>query len=140
MKIQFSRQIFEKYSNVKYHVNFVQWEPSCFVRAEGWTDRHDEANRLLRNFAIAPNNHSYCRKRPRLVATKSVFYHMLCSAGIVTIGTTCFGVIVSSRSSSSQSTHCIIFSGSAGGGYTSSFTSCLLQLQYAVDTWTRAWK
>ena len=48
--------------------------------------------------------------------------------------------MASSRSSSSHSTHCIIFSGSAGGGYTSSLTSCLLQLQYAVDTWTRAWK
>ena len=110
------------------------------MRTDGRTDRHDEANRRFGNFAKAPKNHSYYRKRPLLVTINSVFYHLLFSTGIVTIGTTCFGVIASSRSSSSHSTHCIIFSGSAGGGYTSSLTSCLLQLQYAVDTWTRAWK
>jgi len=41
MKLEFSRQIFEKYSNVKFHEN-----PSSGSRAVpcGQRDRHDEAN------------------------------------------------------------------------------------------------
>jgi len=53
MKIEFSRQIFEKYSNIKFHAN-----PSSGRRVvpcgrtdgrtDGWTnsraDRHDQAN------------------------------------------------------------------------------------------------
>jgi len=35
MKLEFSRQIFEKYSNIK---------PTCSTRSDGRTDRHDEAN------------------------------------------------------------------------------------------------
>jgi len=53
-------------------------------------------------------------------------------------GKTYFGVIDSRRFSSRQSTHWIIFSGSAGMGYKCSSTSCRLQLQYAVETCTKA--
>ena len=35
MKLEFSRQFFEKYSNIK---------PTYSMRSDGRTDRHDEAN------------------------------------------------------------------------------------------------
>ena len=130
---------FRKIPKYKISRKSVQWEPSFSMRTHGLTDM-TKLLAAFRNFANAPKTHSYYSKRPRLVAIKSVFYHMRSSTAIVNTGTTCLGVMPSSRSSSSHSTHCIIFSGSAGGGYTSSLTSCLLQLQYAVDTWTRAWK
>jgi hypothetical protein len=51
MKTEFSRQIFEKYSNF---INFVQWEPSC---SDEQTDRHDEGNsRFSKFFESAQNN------------------------------------------------------------------------------------
>jgi hypothetical protein len=34
MKLEFSRQVLEKYLNVKFHEN-VQWEPSCSTRTDG---------------------------------------------------------------------------------------------------------
>jgi len=40
MKVVFSRHIFEKRSNIKFHENPVQRGPKCSM----WTDRHDEAN------------------------------------------------------------------------------------------------
>ena len=53
MNLEFSGQIFEKYSNIKFHENpSVQWEPSCYML----TDRHDEANSQFRNFTNAPKN------------------------------------------------------------------------------------
>jgi hypothetical protein len=51
MKLEFSRQIFEKYSNFRFHEN-----PSTVsaVVPCGRTDRHDEANsRFFCNFARA---------------------------------------------------------------------------------------
>jgi len=39
MKLEYSRQIFEKFSNIQLHENPFQWEPSCSMRAEGQTDR-----------------------------------------------------------------------------------------------------
>ena len=53
MKLEFSRRIFEKYCNIKFHEN-----PSSGSRVvpHGRTDRHDEANRLFRNFANASKN------------------------------------------------------------------------------------
>ena len=49
MKLEFSRQIFEKHSNIKFYKN-----PSRGSRAvpRGRTDGHDEAN----SFANAPKN------------------------------------------------------------------------------------
>jgi hypothetical protein len=46
--------IFRNYSDIKFHENSVQWEPSCFVRTDGrtdrQTDRHDEANSCFSQF------------------------------------------------------------------------------------------
>jgi hypothetical protein len=41
MKLEISRQVFEKYSNVW---KFFQWESSYSMRMDRQTDRHDEAN------------------------------------------------------------------------------------------------
>jgi len=40
MKLEFSRHIFERYSNIEFNKKFLSWEPSCSMR----TDRHDAAN------------------------------------------------------------------------------------------------
>ena len=47
MKLEFYGQIFEKYSNTKFHEN-----PSSGSRVvpSGWTDRHDEANSRFPQF------------------------------------------------------------------------------------------
>jgi hypothetical protein len=51
MELEFSRQIFEKYSNVKFNEN-----PSSgsrivpFEQTGGLTDRHDEANNRFSQF------------------------------------------------------------------------------------------
>jgi len=37
MKLEFPRQIFEKYSNVKFLSKSVQWEPSYSMRTDGQT-------------------------------------------------------------------------------------------------------
>ena len=47
--LEFSRQIFEKYSNIKFHENPSSGGPSCYLRTDGkrdsQTDRLDKANR-----------------------------------------------------------------------------------------------
>jgi hypothetical protein len=46
MKLEFSRQIFQKYSNIKFHLN-----PSSGSRVpRGRTDRHDESNSRFSQF------------------------------------------------------------------------------------------
>ena len=42
-ELEFPRQIFGKYSDVKLKKKSVQWQPSCSMR----TDRHDEGKSLL---------------------------------------------------------------------------------------------
>jgi len=37
MKLEFSRQIFYKYSNFKFHES-VRWKPRCSMRTDGPTD------------------------------------------------------------------------------------------------------
>jgi len=37
MKFEFSRQNFEKWSNIKFREKSVQWEPSCSMRTNGQT-------------------------------------------------------------------------------------------------------
>ena len=71
IKLKFSRQIFEKYSNVKFHENIssgsrvVPWERTdgrTNGRADGQKDRELEIERdvklivSIRNFANAPKN------------------------------------------------------------------------------------
>jgi len=57
MKLQFTRYIFEKHSNIKLHEKTVQWELSCSMWTDGRT-RHDEANSRFSQF---------CEKRPNIV-------------------------------------------------------------------------
>jgi len=53
IKLEFSRLIFEKYSNIKFHEN----PPSgSGVVPCGRTDGHNEANRRFHNFAKAPKH------------------------------------------------------------------------------------
>jgi len=44
MKLEFYRQLFEKYSNIKFHENPSSGSP---VVPCGQTDTHDEANNLF---------------------------------------------------------------------------------------------
>jgi len=53
-ELEFSRQNFEKYSNIKFHKKSFQREPSGCMRTDGRTDRHDEANSRFSQFANAP--------------------------------------------------------------------------------------
>jgi hypothetical protein len=56
MKLEFSRQIFEKYSNNHISWKSIQWEPSCTMRAEGQMGRHNEANCHFSQFCEHPKN------------------------------------------------------------------------------------
>jgi hypothetical protein len=47
MKLEYSRQIFEKYANIKFHENPSSWSR---VVPCGETDRHDEANSRFSQF------------------------------------------------------------------------------------------
>ena len=57
MKLEFSRQIFEKYSNIKFHEN-----PSSgsrvvpYGRTDRRTNKHDEANSHYSQFFETPKN------------------------------------------------------------------------------------
>jgi len=54
MKIEFSRQIFEKSLNIKFHENLPSGSRDVLCgQTDGRKDRHDEA---FRNFAKAPKN------------------------------------------------------------------------------------
>ena len=51
MKLEYSRQILEKYSNTKFREKSILWESSCLCEQkererERQTDRHDEVNPL----------------------------------------------------------------------------------------------
>ena len=69
MKLEFSRQIFERSVNIKIHQ--IPSSGSCSMQANRRTDGHEEANSRLRNFANASNNMTY------LVATdlRPIRYH-----------------------------------------------------------------
>ena len=55
MKLEFSRQSFEKLSSIKFHKNSSSG--SRFMRTdEGQTDRYDETDTHFRSFSIAPKN------------------------------------------------------------------------------------
>jgi len=47
IKLEFSGQIFKKMLKYQILLTFVQCEPSCSMRTEGQTDRHDEGNSLF---------------------------------------------------------------------------------------------
>ena len=51
-KIEFSRKIFEKYSNIKFHENPSRGGPVVRCgRADGRTDKHDEAYSCFSQFS-----------------------------------------------------------------------------------------
>jgi hypothetical protein len=56
MKLEYSQQIFEKPSNIKFHKKIPLVEGEVF-RSDRQTDRHNKAI-LGRNFANAPVNRS----------------------------------------------------------------------------------
>jgi len=73
MKLEFSRQIFEKYSNIVSNENLSSGSRAIPC---GQTDRHVEANIAFRNFANAPKNlyfnrniYGYCEADGRSVQT-----------------------------------------------------------------------
>jgi hypothetical protein len=49
-KLESCRQIFEKHSHITFHENPSGGEPSCCMKAGGWTDRHDEVNDRVSQF------------------------------------------------------------------------------------------
>ena len=56
MKLEFSRQIFEKSLNIKFHENSASGELRCSMRTDGRTDRQTDMTKLIvafRNFANA---------------------------------------------------------------------------------------
>jgi hypothetical protein len=50
MKLEFSQQIFEKYSNIKFHENLSS---GSRVHPCGWTERHEKATNYFHNFLSA---------------------------------------------------------------------------------------
>jgi hypothetical protein len=75
MKFEFSRQIFEKYSNIKFREKSVQWNPSCSTRMDGRTDEQTDTTKLIvafRNFANARNKNSISLLSLLITNTSSV--------------------------------------------------------------------
>ena len=57
MKLEFSGQMFEKLSNIKFHENLSSGSPvGPRGRAGGRTDRHDEANSRFSQFCECAQN------------------------------------------------------------------------------------
>jgi hypothetical protein len=57
MKLEFSRQIFEKYLNVKFHENTsTENRVVPCGQTDGCTDAYDEPSSRLYNFVNAPEN------------------------------------------------------------------------------------
>jgi hypothetical protein len=65
VNLKFSRNIFEKYSNIKFHENPTSWSRVLHAdtRAGKGADRQTDITKLrvtFRNFANAPKNFSLC--------------------------------------------------------------------------------
>jgi len=57
MKLEFYQH--EQYSDTKFHKIYVQWEPQCFIRTDGRTDRQKGMTPLIIsfcNFVCEPKN------------------------------------------------------------------------------------
>jgi len=58
MELEFSREIFEKYSNIIFHEKSIELEPSCSMQTGGRTDM-TKLIVAFRNFTKAPNNNLF---------------------------------------------------------------------------------
>ena len=56
MKLEFSRRIFEKSANIKFHENPSIWSPAVLCVTDRERDR--ERDETFRNFASKPKNHN----------------------------------------------------------------------------------
>jgi len=72
MKLEFSRQIFEKYSNIELHVytSSGSWVVPC-----RWMERHDKAKAALCNFANAPKNQTWGHCKIRVRGGRQLLIH-----------------------------------------------------------------
>ena len=59
MKFEFSRQVLEKYSNMKISWKSAQWEPNCSIWVDGQTDIIKRIIVIFRNLAKAPNRNKW---------------------------------------------------------------------------------
>jgi hypothetical protein len=50
MKLEISRQVFEKILKYQISLKVVQWEQSCSIRTDRCAGRHDEANNRFSQF------------------------------------------------------------------------------------------
>ena len=76
MKLEFSRQIFEKSSNIKFRENPSIWELRCSIL----TDRRTDMTKLVvpfRNFANAPKNKCMQFKEPVYGIARTGIWEML---------------------------------------------------------------
>jgi len=55
MKLEFSRQVFVKYSNIEFHTNLHSSSPSCYVRTE---DGQTDMSKLKIDFQNLANAHT----------------------------------------------------------------------------------
>jgi hypothetical protein len=86
MTLEFSRQIFEKSSNIRFLWKSVQWEPSCSMRTDRRTDRRTERRTDMtelivsfRNFATAPKSPSFHKHTNiSLRQSKTTWYELRC--------------------------------------------------------------
>jgi hypothetical protein len=57
MKLEFSGQVSDKYSNIKFNKNSIRWEPSCSMWRGEQMDRQRDVTKLIVtvcNFANVP--------------------------------------------------------------------------------------
>jgi hypothetical protein len=68
MKLDFSRQIFEKMQTYGILRKSVQWGPSCSLRTDIQTNRHDEAESRFSKFCERVHKTAYHHFSPRTYA------------------------------------------------------------------------
>ena len=80
MKLEFSRQIFEKYSNIKFHENPSIWDLRCSILRDRRTDGRTDMTKLVvpfRNFANAPKTKCMQFKEPVYGIARTGIWEML---------------------------------------------------------------
>jgi len=59
MEVEFSRQVLEKFSCIKFYENNFHWEPCCSLRTDRRTDMTKSVV-AFNNFAKAPKDFTFC--------------------------------------------------------------------------------